>query len=155
MNLIFRLLYVLLTARFRGPVDIGALHSRLSLRVLPNDLDISLHMNNGRFLTMCDLSRMDMFKRSGLLRSLRKRKWIPLIGEHTMTYKKPLTLFQPFDLLLEVTHWDEKFFHMKHTFMVGDVVAAYGTSKGCLYAKGSGVVPPEQVISFVREDNPQ
>ena len=155
MSLIFRLLYILFTARSRGPLEIGQLRSRLSLRVLPNDLDISWHMNNGRFLTLCDLSRMDMFVRTGLLKSMRKRKWIPLIGEHTMTYKKPLTLFQHFDLLLEVTHWDEKFFHMKHTFMLGDTVVAHGTSKGCLYAKGSGVVPPEQVIVTVQEDAAQ
>jgi len=154
MNLIVRMLYVLLTSHRREMLSVGNTRSSLSLRVLPNDLDLNLHMNNGRYLTMCDLSRMDMFVRTGLLRSMRKRKWMPLIAEHTMTYRKPLGLLQRFELLLEVTHWDEKFFYMNHTFMVGELLVANGTSKGCLYAKGKGVVAPEQVIAAVAEDNP-
>ncbi len=81
-----------------------------------------------------------------------KRKWRPLIAEHTMVYKKPLGLFRKFEMLLEVTHWDDKYFYMTHTFIVGERVVAAGTSKGCLYAPGSGVVSPEQVIVAVRED---
>ena len=154
MNLIFRMLYILLSARRRSPLAIGRLHTSLNLRVLPNDLDLNLHMNNGRYLSLCDLSRVDMFVRTGLFRSMRKRKWMPLIAEHTMTYRKPLGLLQRFELLLEVTHWDEKFFYMNHTFMVGELLVASGTSKGCLYAKGAGVVPPERVIAAVAEDNP-
>lgn len=154
MNLIFRMIYVYLLSLFRERLPVGKGQSRLTLRVLPNDLDINLHMNNGRYLTMCDLSRIDLFIRSGLLRSMLKRKWMPIIAEHTMTYKKPLGLFQRFDMLLDVTHWDEKYFHMKHTFLVGDKVMAEGTSRGCVYARGIGVVAPEQVLAAVAGDNP-
>ena len=122
--------------------------------MLPNDLDINFHMNNGRYLTLCDLSRIDMFIRTGLMKSIIKRKWMPLIAHHTMTYKKPLGLFERFDLLLELTHWDEKYFYMNHTFVVGDRVAAEGTSKSCLYERGVGVVSPEEVIAAVLQDNP-
>jgi len=152
MNLIFRMIYVYLLSLFRERLPLGKGQSRLSLRVLPNDLDINWHMNNGRYLTMCDLSRMDLFIRSGLVRVMFKRKWIPVIAEHTMTYKKPLVLFQRFEMLLEVTHWDEKFFYMKHTFFAGDRVMAEGTSKGCLYARGTGPVPPEQILAAVAQD---
>ncbi|MDC0434241.1 thioesterase family protein [bacterium] len=34
--------------------------------VLPNDLDLTMHMNNGRYLTICDFNRVDLFVRSGL-----------------------------------------------------------------------------------------
>lgn len=152
MNLIFRMIYVYLLSLFRERLPIGRTQSRLSLRVLPNDLDINLHMNNGRYLTLCDLSRIDLFIRSGLLKSMLRRNWLPIIAEHTMTYKKPLGLFQRFEMLLEVTHWDEKYFHMKHTFLVGDKVMAEGTSRGCLYARGVGVVPPEAVLAAVAQD---
>jgi len=153
MNLIFRLIYVLVLSLFRERLALGKARSNLSLRVLPNDLDLNLHMNNGRYLTICDLSRMDLFIRSGLLRSMFRRKWIPIIAEHTMAYKKPLSLFERYDALLEVTHWDEKYFYMKHIFRNAERLIAEGTSKGCVYARGSGVVKPEEVIAAVEQDN--
>jgi len=152
MNLIFRMLYVFILSQFREPLSIGNSTSRLSLRVLPNDLDINFHMNNGRYLTICDLNRVDLFIRTGLLKAMFRRKWIPVIAEHTMTYKKPLGMFERFDVMLEVTHWDEKFFYMKHTFSNSERVVAEGTSKGCVYARGLGVVSPADAMAAVEQD---
>lgn len=147
MNLIFRMIIVSIRSLFGQRLDIGRLQSTLSLRVLPNDLDLNLHMNNGRYLTLCDLSRVDLFIRTGLARIMIKHGWIPLIAHHTMTYKKPLGLFERFDLMLELTHWDEKYFYMKHVFMAGGKVAAEGTSQGCIYARKMGVITPADVIA--------
>jgi acyl-CoA thioesterase FadM len=152
MNLIFRMLYVLILSLFRERIDAGNFVSQLSLRVLPNDLDINFHMNNGRYLTICDLNRVDLFARSGLLKAMFKRKWIPVIAEHTMTYKKPLGMFEHFDVKLEVTHWDEKYFYMKHTFSNSERIVAEGTSKGCVYARGLGVISPADAIAAVEQD---
>lgn len=155
MNLIFRLIYVLILSWFRERLHMGKTQSHLSLRVLPNDLDINLHMNNGRYLTICDLNRVDLFIRSGLMRVMLKRKWIPIIAEHTMVYKKPLGLFERFDSTLEVTHWDEKYFYMTHVFSNTQRVIAEGTSKGVIWARGGGVVSPEAVIASVAQDTAQ
>jgi acyl-CoA thioesterase FadM len=152
MNLIFRMLYVLMLSLFRERLDAGNLVSRLSLRVLPNDLDINFHMNNGRYLTICDLNRIDLFARSGLLMAMYRRNWIPVIAEHTMAYKKPLGLFERFDVMLEVTHWDEKYFYMKHVFSNNERTLAEGTSKGCVYARGRGVVSPAEALAAVEQD---
>ena len=152
MNLIFRMLYVLILSLFRERLPPANLVSRLSLRVLPNDLDINFHMNNGRYLTICDLNRVDLFARSGLLKAMFRRNWIPVIAEHTMAYKKPLGMFEPFDVMLEVTHWDEKYFYMKHTFSNSQRIVAEGTSKGCVYARGLGVVSPADALAAVEQD---
>ena len=152
MNLIFRMLYVFILSLFREPLGIGNSVSTLNLRVLPNDLDINFHMNNGRYLTICDLNRVDLFIRTGLLKAMFRRNWIPVIAEHTMTYKKPLALFERFRVELEVTHWDEKYFYMNHTFHSGERLIAEGTSKGCVYARGSGVVNPADAIAAVDQD---
>ncbi|HYD80100.1 MAG TPA: acyl-CoA thioesterase [Paucimonas sp.] len=150
MNLILRLLYVLAISLFRERLPIGPARSHLRLRTLPNDLDFNLHMNNGRYLTICDLNRVDLFIRSGLLKLMLKKGWAPIIADHTMTYKRPLKLFERFDVSLELTHWDEKFFYMTHTFMVGDRVAAVGTSKGVIRAR-QGVVAPADVIAALEQ----
>ena len=66
MNLWLRLIWLFLTTPFRPRLAIPTDVSVLGLRVLPNDLDLSLHMNNGRYLTVMDLGRLDLILRSGL-----------------------------------------------------------------------------------------
>lgn len=151
MNLIFRMLWVIVRSFFMARLE-APYTSSLALRVLPNDIDINFHMNNGRYLTICDLNRVDVFARSGLLRAMFRRGWIPVIAEHTMTYKKPLNIFQRYEVKLEVERWDEKYFYMKHIFICGDRIVAEGTSKGCVYARGKGVVPPVDAFAAVEED---
>jgi acyl-CoA thioesterase FadM len=146
------MLIVIVMSKFRACLEVGNFVSVLNLRVLPNDIDINFHMNNGRYLTICDLNRIDVFARSGLLKAMMKRGWIPVIAEHTMTYKKPLDLFQKYEVKLAVLKWDDKFFYMTHTFIVNERVVAEGTSKGCVYARGKGVVSPVDAIAAVEQD---
>ncbi len=152
MNLIFRMLTLLIASYFKPKLPIIKPVNSLNLRVLPNDIDINMHMNNGRYLTICDLTRLDMFIRSGLAKTMFKNKWLPLIAEHTMTYKKPLGLFEKYQVKMEVTHWDEKYIFMIHTFILKGKVVAEGTSEGVIYDKVKRkVVKPEEVISKVNE----
>mgnify|MGYP003551481861 CR=1 FL=1 len=152
MNLYFRLLLTWLRARFFSePIALGNT-IEMNLRVWPTDLDVNGHMNNGRYLTICDLNRVDIFARSGLLKAMFKRNWLPVIAEHTMTYKKPLGIFVNFKVKTEVTHWDEKYFYMKHVFTKDERIMAEGTSKGCVYARGIGVVSPDEAITAVEQD---
>lgn len=154
MNLIFRMIKLLIASFFKSRLLIDKPKNSLTLRVLPNDLDLNLHMNNGRYLTICDLSRVDMFIRTGLARTMLKEKWQPVITEHTMTYKKPLTLFQKYDVKMEITDWDDRVFYMTHTFIVGDKVVAEGRSKGAVIGavegkKRKGIISPEAVMDKV------
>lgn len=154
MNLIFRLIYVYLLSLFRKRLAVEKSVSRLSLRVLPNDLDINLHMNNGRYLTICDLNRVDLFIRTGLLKAMRKRRWFPVIAEHTMSYRKSLHLFERFDVALELTHWDDKYFYMTHTFSNAERVVATGTSKGAIRSR-TAVIKPLDVLAAIEQDKKQ
>jgi acyl-ACP thioesterase len=74
MNLYFRLILVLISGLLsKTRTSIMDVHS-VWFRVLPNDLDTNLHMNNGRYLTIMDLGRTDAILRSGLFRSVIKKK---------------------------------------------------------------------------------
>lgn len=152
MSLVFRMLYVLLISLFRPRLPARAIESRLRLRTLPNDLDLNLHMNNGRYLTICDLNRVDMFLRTGLAKLMVQRGWMPMVAEHTMSYKRPLKLFERFEVALALTHWDDKFFYMSHTFTAGERVVAQGSSKAVLRGR-DGVIKPEQVIAALEAAN--
>lgn len=149
MNLIFRMLGLLVASFFKPRLPHIKPINSLQMRVLPNDVDINFHMNNGRYLTICDLTRVDMFIRTGLAKTMLKEKWIPVIAEHTMTYKKPLKPFQKYLVTMAVTGWDDRSFDMVHTFLVGERVMAEGTSKGVILSKQEGVIPPERVLATV------
>lgn len=151
MSLIFRMIWLLLTAKFKPRLPHIKPVNELNLRVLPNDIDINMHMNNGRYLTICDLTRVDMFLRTGLGKTMLKEKWLPIITEHTMQYKKALRPFQKYIVKMAVIGWDERSFDMVHTFLVGDRVMAEGTSKGVIYSKKDGIIPPQQVMNTVEQ----
>ena len=150
MNLYIRLLWILLSSLWKEKMPISALHNTLTLRVLPNDLDLNLHMNNGRFLTICDLNRVDLFVRTGLLKLMLSNKWSPIINLHTMEYKKALGPWQKYQVSMAITHWDERYFYATHTFRVGDHVVAEGHSKALILGK-QGVVNPAHVIAMVQQ----
>jgi acyl-CoA thioesterase FadM len=116
--------------------------------VLPNDLDINLHMNNGRYLTICDLNRLDFFIRTGLFATMMQKKWIAVVSEHTMNYKRALNLFNRFTVSMTLTSWDDKAFYMTHEFKAGHRIIAQGTSRGVIRGK-EGVIAPEEVIRAV------
>lgn len=150
MSLYVRMLCVLIVALFKPRLPAGVTSCSLSMVVLPNDLDVNLHMNNGRFLTICDLNRVDLFIRTGLLTVMRRRRWTPIVAEHTMIYRKPLRLFDRYIVSLELVGWDEKYFNMRHSFFRRGTLIAEGTSKGCVRSR-DGVIPPLEVIAAIRE----
>ena len=80
-----------------------------------------------------------------------KRKWAPIIAEHTMTYRKPLRCFAKFDVIMTLDSWDEKYFYMTHVFRRGEMIIDEGTSRGVVRSK-TGVVPPVEVLAAVEAD---
>jgi len=151
MSLIFRMFWLLISSPFKPRLPHVKPINELNMIVLPNDLDINMHMNNGRYLTICDLTRVDMFIRTGLARTMLKQKWMPIITEHTMIYKKALKPLQRYTVKMEVSGWDDRSFNMLHTFLVGDRIVAEGTSKGVIYSKQHGVIPPQRVMDTVQQ----
>lgn len=141
MNLYFRLIMIVLRALRRDTITADKLANVVSVRTMPNDLDINLHVNNGRYLTLCDLSRVDLFVRSGLAALMLKNKWSPIIAEHTMTYLRPITVFTKVDIHMEISHYDEKFFYFTHHFYKGDKLMAKGMSKALVISKTGSLTP--------------
>ena len=150
MNLFFRLLLLLLSMPFKKPLKLLD-SSELRFRVFPNDLDIYGHMNNGRYLTLMDLGRMDWIWRTGLARAARKNRWNPLVASSTIRYKKSLTLGKRFTLRTRVIGWDEKWFYIEQVFKKGERPIASATVKG-LFRGPHGNVLPAQVLTAIRQE---
>ncbi|MDH5391552.1 MAG: thioesterase family protein [Gammaproteobacteria bacterium] len=140
MNLYIRLLLILLKSRLRPamqPLDISV----ITLRVLLTDLDLNRHMNNGRFLTIMDLGRMDLLKRTGTLKLAIKNKWMPIVGTATIDFQRPLKLWQKYELHSRIYSWDDKWIYLEQTFISNDKLIAKARIKGLLRGKNGNIAP--------------
>jgi len=150
MNLYLRLLWVIFKAYRRDVITPEHLQNEINTIVMPNDLDLNLHVNNGRYMTICDFNRVDLFVRSGLAKLMVKNGWAPIVAHHTMTYIKPLAVFDKVKVTMEITHWDEKYFYSNHAFYKKDIKIAEGTSKSLVISKKEGRLAPSEIVEYVK-----
>jgi acyl-CoA thioesterase FadM len=104
------------------------------LRVWPNDLDLNLHVNNGRYLMLADIGRIHWFLNTGILAVARRRGAMPVIGDAIAKFRRDLRVFQTFELHTRLIGWDQKWAFMEHRFVrsgrVLGVVAVRGAFRG-------------------------
>lgn len=145
MNLWLRLLWAFLSYRSRGPVRIEDMSSR-NFRVWPTDLDIFNHMNNGRFLGLCDLGRFDWLLRSGIWPQLKKRHWYPVVVAETITFRKSLEPYMRFAIENKIIGWDEEAFFVEQRFVANEQIYTKAIVKIRYLVNPRGIVSPAEVI---------
>ena len=121
---------------------------RLRMRVLPNDIDINLHMNNARYLNIMDYGRIHLLARTGLLEHIIHSRWRPLVGAVWLTYRRSLPLFSAFCLTSRLVCWDQRWFYLEQTFTGRKGLAAVSWVKGIL-RDAQGSVEPQVAIEGV------
>ena len=147
MNLWWRTLlsFVLPVRVDSGPLDVVS----SAFRVLPTDLDVYGHMNNGRYLSLSDLGRFNLLRRSGLWPELRKRGWYPVVASSTITYRKSLEPWRRFTIesrFLGVDGWDV---YLEQRFVVHGEVYARLMIRGRFLQKSGGHVPMDELLALL------
>jgi acyl-CoA thioesterase FadM len=150
MNLWVRALKVWLASLFRAPLGITD-ESRITLRVWPNDLDVNVHMNNGRYLTIMDLGRLDMILRSGLARLVARRRLAPVLAGAQVRFRRSLGAFEQFTLRTQVLGWDAKWFFIEHRFERRGELVCLAVVRGAFLERGAAVSPAE-LVGFLGHD---
>jgi acyl-CoA thioesterase FadM len=120
----------------------------LRLRVLPNDIDLNLHMNNARYLSIMDYARTHFLARTRLLEHIVHSRWQPLLGASWVTYRRSLPIFSRFTISTRMVCWDERWFYIEQIFTGSRGLAAIGWVKGVLRNR-EGIVDPQKVIAGV------
>lgn len=140
MNLWFRLIWMLLTVRWRARA--GVLDSTvLRMTVLPNDLDFNGHVNNGRYLTLADVARMDFVLRTGAARVALGLRARPIVGDAMAKFRRDLRPFERYDIVTRMLGWDEKWSFMEHRFVRQGRVLGVVVMRGLFVAPGGPVTP--------------
>lgn len=139
MNLYFRLIFALFRAWRLPTIKVGGTLQR-NFRVLPNDIDLNGHMNNGRYLSMIDLMLVEYFVRVGFAGVVMKNGWRPMSGGSMITYRRGLKPLQSYKLRYRIDACDANWNFMRFEFLDGDTVCAAGYMKGAVVGR-SGLVP--------------
>jgi acyl-CoA thioesterase FadM len=121
---------------------------RLRLRVWPHDIDLNLHLNNARYLSIMDYGRTHLLARTGLLTHILRSRWRPLIGAAWVTYRRSLPVFAAFTLTSRMVCWDERWFYFEQTFTGDEGLAAVGWVKAVL-RDARGNLAPQQVMESI------
>ena len=153
MNLFLRLLLLLLTAPLRPRCDaLGPTRKRFL--VWPADLDVLGHVNNGVYLSMLDVARVDMMLRSGMLWSLRRRGFYPVVAAETIRFRRSLRLLQSFEVETTVIGWDEKAFLIQHHFLRGGELVAEAVVRARFLKRAGGTVSTQELLELLERSGP-
>ncbi|WP_159572475.1 acyl-CoA thioesterase [Curtobacterium sp. 18060] len=153
MNLYFRLFLLRLRVRLR-PTTGGRRPSlwdeaRTPFRVTLTDLDPLRHVNNGKYLSMLDLGRLDLMLRSGFWSAIAERGWYPVVSAQTITYKRSLTLGQRFELVTRVLGVDDRAVYLEQTFVRRGAVVARAVVQARFLRRAGGTVPMADLLDAV------
>lgn len=145
MNLYCRLILLLLRM-WRTPARALLDESRVAFRVMPNDCDLNFHMNNGRYLSFMDLGRVHLMRQTGLLKIILAEKWMPVLAAAEVTFIRSLAPLQRFELVTQLTSWDDKYFYLEQKFEAAGRLCAHAFVKG-VFLKNGRVVPNVELVA--------
>ncbi len=156
MNLWMRLIWFFTFGRFRSRINILDVCSTPFI-VLPSDLDLLMHMNNGRYLTLLDIARADLMRRGGILKKIQQQGWFPVVCAETIYFKRALKVFQRFTVESQILGWDEKAFYLRQRFIRHGELKAQAIIQARFFKKIGGSVAPAEIITLddsVPKDSP-
>jgi acyl-CoA thioesterase FadM len=139
VNMLLRTLLMMISSRRKAPLDFREV-GRVTMRVMPNDLDLLGHVNNGIYLSLMDLGRMDLMLRSGKWQQLKALGWYPVAASVTVTYRRSLRLWQRYLLETKVIGFDEKAMYVEQRFVRGGEVYVVAINKARFLKKSGGTV---------------
>lgn len=147
MSLLLRLILLLLTSARRSRLHV--LDTCVTpFRVWINDLDVLLHMNNGRYFTILDLARVDLMMRSGLWRQLRAQGWYPVVTLETLRFHRSLELGDRYDVHTRVIGWDEKHIFIEQGFVRDDAPVALAVVRARFLKRKGGTVTTAELLAL-------
>ena len=145
MNLYFRFI-ILVIKNLISPRKVDVFEEcELPLKVFPNDLDLNMHMNNGRYLTIMDLGRTDFTMKLDLHKLMVKEKWGAVATAINVVYLKPLSLFDSYTLKTKLIAWDDMWFYLEQKFVKDEIVVASAIVRAT-FLKGGKRLAPSKVL---------
>lgn len=117
----------------------------IQMRVLPVDLDLLMHVNNGMYFSYMDFGRWDMIFRNGIYDLSVRKGWYSVVAGETIKFRRSLKLWDKFTIKSKVIGSDERYFFIRQIFLKGSEVMAIGLVKVRFLKRSGGTVSPSEV----------
>jgi acyl-CoA thioesterase FadM len=128
VNLYLRLILTWIRGRVLPRLGPWDTHVR-PMRVLPNDLDLLGHMNNGRYPTVLDLGRIEQMYRTRIGREMKQRGAYFVVAALTVSFRRSLMPWQRYDIRTRFLGATASGTYVEQTF-VGVPASDAGNSTG-------------------------
>jgi acyl-CoA thioesterase FadM len=106
-------------------------------------------MNNGIYLTLMDVARFDMLKRSGAWKACKKEHIHPVVVGETISFRKSLKLGQKFSVETGVIGWNDVAFFVRQRFVVEQEIYAEAVVRLRFLKSPKGTPTPEEVLQVM------
>ena len=117
--MIFRLLDIVLISVFAIRAKAYE-ETKISLRVLPTDLDLNLHLTNSRYFKFMDLSRYNHIIKTGVWKLIKSKKIRPVVGGAAIQFRRSLPLFTKVNITTKILSYDKKWIYLAHSIASKD-----------------------------------
>lgn len=117
----------------------------------PWDLDLWKELNNGRTLTLFDLGRIPLARRTGLIRALAANGWGLTMAGATVRYRRRVRVFDRVEMRSRAVGWDERFLYLEQSMWKKGECTTHIVYRGAITGP-NGIVPPEQVVAAMGHD---
>jgi len=145
MHMIWRTLWIFFIKRFFKKTTLNEV-TEYSMRVLPTDLDLLFHVNNGIYFSLMDFGRWNMVFRNGVFGACSRRGWYGVVAGETITFRKSLKLWDKFTLQTRIVGHDEKNIFIQQKFICRGDLMATGLVRVRLLKKEGGSVTTQEIF---------
>jgi acyl-CoA thioesterase FadM len=148
-----RLIKEVIKFRRAAPMPFGEKHVSHYL-CWPWDLDPWMELNNGRTLTLYDLGRIPLIRRSGLDVAMRDQRWGMTMAGACVRYRRRIRAFEPVEMHSRALCWDNKFIYVEQSMWKRNGECANHIVYRAAIVDQNGIVDPDKVAKVLGFDGP-
>lgn len=139
----------------RNAAALGLLDTHVSHHVCwPWDLDPWRELNNGRSLTLYDLGRLPLVKRTGLAGVIRAHGWGMTMAGASVRWRRRTRVFERLEMRSRCVGWDARFFYIEQTMWDAEVAKSSILYRVAVTGR-DGIVTPDRVMAAFPGPVPQ
>ncbi len=140
-----RLAKELVLAKRAGPLGLWDTHVSYT-RCWPWDIDFAMELNNGRTLTLMDLSRIPLAFRTGLARALFAQKWQMTMAGVSVRYRRRVRPFEKVSIQTRALGHDARFLYLEQAMVKRSGETAHHALYRVAVTDRDGIVAPDRVL---------
>ncbi len=118
---------------------------------MPSDIDFNGHMTNHRYHTILDNSAIKLLASHGILQSLFKNRWRPIVGSCLISHRGSLKVFNRFQVYSKIIFCDKHWCYLIHRIEYqGRIIAA--ANRKYAFVNSTGFISTDKIFQAIGEN---